>query len=102
MKRRIYSLIIVIGVFTFTACEDFLVRAPLDTPSLETFWESTEQAEMWVNNLYNTLNGADDAVFEGYSDNAFGRSRGDGIANGSFQPNNSAISDQWDYRSIRL
>jgi len=98
-------LIIILGIGVFISCDDdFLVRAPLDAVSLETFWETEEQAEMWINNLYNGLGGMEDSVFEAFSDNAFGRagSGANNIANGTFLPNESHVNSAWNYRYIRL
>ncbi len=87
------------------ACDDeFLSRSPLDTPSLETFWETPEHATMWVNNLYLGLRGVQDAYFEGFSDNAYGRAGAgaNNIATGLFDTNDPTVSSNWDYQYIRL
>lgn len=100
-----YWIFIFVASLTFISCEDdFLVRAPLDSPSLETFWETEEQAEMWVNNLYNGLGGMEDSKFEAFSDNAYGRagSGATNIANGSYEPNDGDVNSAWNYRYIRL
>lgn len=105
-------IIIVIFIFTIFSCtDDFLERVPLDKPSMETFWSSPEQAEMWVNNLYKIagnsptgLMGVDITTQEAYSDNAYGRTNraGNNIANGTFDSNDGHISGYWNYRNIRL
>ncbi len=85
------------------SCDDFLSRVPLDSPSTETFWQTAEQAELWVNNLYNGLGNVDDCRFEAFSDDAFGRaSTGlNNIALGIFESNDPDVQTQWDYRKIR-
>lgn len=91
--------------FFFAACDDdFLERTPLDTPSLETFWETPDHAKMWVNNLYIGLRGSEDAYMEGYSDNAFGRAGAgaNNIASGLFDTNDPVVNGHWDYQYIRL
>lgn len=103
MKNSIkIFLALLIGV-GMTSCEDFLSRMPLDNPSTETFWQSAEQAELWVNNLYNGLGNIDDARFEAFSDDAFGRaSTGlNNIALGIFESNDPDVQTQWNYRKIR-
>jgi starch-binding outer membrane protein, SusD/RagB family len=106
MKNNIIKSIAYLLPFLFlVACEDdFLERSPLDTPSLETFWETPAHAEMWVNNLYTGLPTVDDTFFEGYSDNAYGRAGGgaNSIANGLFDTNDPKVRGIWNYRTIRL
>src|SRR5690554_4155193 len=95
----------IISTFFVVACEDgFLDRTPLDTPSLETFWETPEQAEMWVNNLYIGLRGVQDAYFEGFSDNGFGRAGAgaNNIATGLYDTSDPTVNSNWDYQYIRL
>lgn len=98
-------LTVFILTLLFVACDDdFLVKAPLDTPSLETFWEKEEDAEMWVNNLYNGLGGMEDSIFEAFSDNAYGRagSGSNQIAQGAFTTSDGHVNQLWNYRFIRL
>lgn len=104
-------LFILVFVMPLLSCEDFLVKAPLDQPSVETFWETPEQAEMWVNNLYrvnlnsNTgLQGVSVTTAEAYSDNAWGRATiaANNIANGRFETNDSHVNSMWSYTNIRL
>lgn len=106
MRTIATIFITVIGwLLLFASCDDdFLVRAPLDTPSLSTFWETAEQAEMWVNNLYNGLEGADNSIFEAFSDNGYGRagSGANQIAQGSFTTDDKHVDQFWNYRYIRL
>lgn len=94
-----------------TSCNDFLEKAPLSQVSMETFWTSEEQAEMWVNNLYsfggasmNGLGGVHVTTQEAYSDNAYGRATDalNNIANGTFQPNDARVENAWNYTNIRL
>lgn len=86
------------------SCKKFLDKAPLDTPSLQKYWTTPEQAKLWVNNLYNALGGVEESIYEAYSDNAFGRA-GNGannIANGAYETIDSRVAAEWDYRYIRL
>lgn len=94
------GLIIVLCI----SCDDFLTKTPLETPSTETFWQTPDQAELWVNNLYNGLGGVEESIYEAYSDNAYGRA-GNGannIASGSYEPNDTRVDSEWNYRYIRL
>lgn len=104
-KQYIYFKLLLMFVASFvTSCSDFLDRFPLDAPSMETFWVTPDQAEMWVNNLYTGLDGMEEAKYEPFSDNAFGRdSHGaNNIAKGTFETNDLRVSEQWNYRYIRL
>ncbi len=107
--RNIASVFV---VATMLSCsEEFLDRVPLDKPSMDTFWSSPEQAEMWVNHLYAVtsnsavgLMGVDITTQEAYSDNAYGRTNRarNTIATGTFEPNDAHVSNVWNYRNIRL
>lgn len=101
LKIIVASLFVILIV---SCDDDFLVRSPLDTPSLDTFWETEAHAEMWVNNLYNGLGGMENSIFEAFSDNAYGRagSGANQIAQGSFTTNDSHVNQYWNYRYIRL
>ncbi len=86
------------------SCKKFLDKAPLDTPSLEKYWSSPEQAKLWVNNLYLSLGGVEETIYEAYSDNAFGRA-GNGsnnIANGAYETIDTRVAAEWDFKYIRL
>ena len=97
------KLLLYFALLTIISCKkDFLERYPLASPSSETFWTSAENAKMWVNNLYRSLPGIEDAYMEGYSDNAFNRLEASRvIANGTFQTNASIVEGRWDYSYIR-
>jgi hypothetical protein len=112
--RRIntnHLAIIFVLATTLSCSDDFLERAPLDKPSMDTFWSSPEQAEMWVNYLYQVtpnsatgLMGVDVTTQEAYSDNAYGRTNRarNSIATGTFEPNDAHVANVWNYRNIRL
>lgn len=91
-------------IMALTSCKKFLDKAPLDKPSMETFWSNYDEAEMWVNNLYNALGGVEETVYEAFSDNAYGRAGlgANNIANGLFETIDARVLDEWNYRYIRL
>lgn len=103
MNRFIKTIFLVPLSALLCCCTDFLDRVPLDSPSMGTFWQNAEQAELWVNNLYNGLGDINDAKFEAFSDNAFGRAAfgANNIATGIFEPNDADVQNQWNYRKIR-
>ncbi|WP_375586280.1 RagB/SusD family nutrient uptake outer membrane protein [Cyclobacterium xiamenense] len=104
MKSNILKSSFIIIMLLAVSCEDdFLERQPLDSPSAETFWTSAVNAEFWVNNLYNGLATTDDAQFEAFSDNAFGRAAlgANRIANGTFEPIDPNVNRYWNFRKIR-
>lgn len=100
--KRIFLLTIILSCFS--CGEDFLEKAPLHAPSTETFWNSDDDAEMWVNNLYNGLPNANN-YYVNYSDNGHCRTKpttmGGVIANGTYQSNTPLVEDEWDYSTIR-
>lgn len=100
---KFYLTIIIVGLLAFVSCDDFITKSPLDVPSETIFWQSAEQAEMWVNDLYRGLdNHSHHAGYEAFSDNAWGRAAFTNIANGDFEPSSSIIENNWSYRIIRL
>lgn len=106
-KIDIQTLIIMSCTLVFFSCgEDFLERTPLDSVSSSTYWETEDQAEFWVNTLYNGMvyrQNRADAIFEAFSDNAYGRA-GEGatnIAKGTYEPNDAQVRGLWDYTYIR-
>lgn len=111
LKTKFVVTALIVVVTTISCSDDFLDRVPLDQPSMETFWSSPEQAEMWVNYLYRVasnstlgLMGVDITTQEAYSDNAYGRTNRarNTIATGTFDPTDSHIRGVWNYRNIRL
>lgn len=105
MKNIAIKWTAILSVLLLTAsCRKFLDKSPLDTPSMETFWKTTDQAKMWVNNLYNSLGGVEETLYEAFSDNAYGRA-GNGannIANGAYETIDSRVAGEWSYNYIRL
>lgn len=99
--------IIYILLFLLVSCqEDFLEKNPLDAPSSETFWTSADNAEMWVNTLYNSLpSGGQGIYWDNWSDDGHGRTKptehGGEIANGTFQTTSGIVANEWSYTTIR-
>lgn len=96
--------VVVIAASTLS-CKKFLDKTPLDTPTLETYWSTPDQAKLWVNNLYLALGAVEtESIYEAFSDNAYGRagSGANNIANGTFETIDSRVAAEWDYRYIRL
>lgn len=97
------KLYIYILLFTLVSCnKDFLDRFPLSQPSSETFWTSADNAELWVNYIYNGLPAAGSIIRETWSDNALFRPSPTGvIANGTLVSNSALVLAEWDYATIR-
>lgn len=72
----------------------------MDQPSSETFWNSAEDAEMWVNYLYNSLPDFESVLREDWSDNGFHQSISI-IAAGRHTPSTNYVEREWDYETIR-
>lgn len=103
ITRFIFAVSILLG----PSCDDdFLERAPLDAPSMETFWGTPQHARMWVNNLYLGLPGLGpgETLFEAYSDNGVARAGAGAnlISRGIHEPNDEDVRAEWDYTYIRL
>lgn len=100
--RKIFLFII--GLSFVSCLDSFLEKAPLDSPSSETFWTSADDAEMWVNHLYVRLPNADNYMAN-WSDNGHCRTKptqmGGVVANSTYQPNTQLIEAEWDYITIR-
>jgi hypothetical protein len=103
MNTRLFIYIILI--FSLVSCqEEFLNREPLSEPSTEGFWTSAENAEKWVNSAYNSL---PDGNFyrQNWSDDALDRTKpwsmGGDISDGTFDPANGNVANEWSYSTIR-
>lgn len=55
MKK--YIIQIIIGVFLFSGCKDFLVTVPSDQYTVENFWSSEEEAQAGLTGIYQVLRG---------------------------------------------
>lgn len=97
-------VLILVSIFLFSSCDDgFLDRSPLSEPSSESFWSSAENAELWINDLYNGLPLPSEAllgVTEGASDNAWARTNAQ-IGKGAHTPSSSEVRFFWNYEFIR-
>jgi len=95
----------IMTLIIFSSCDDFLNKYPLSEPTSETFWTSADNAELWVNNLYNALPNAESAYWDNWSDNAFCRTKpnemGGEIANGTYQTNSGIVFGKWNYSTVR-
>lgn len=55
MKNKIITLIIIVGLFQ--SCMDVLDKTPLDEITEKTYWTSTSDLELYLNNFYPELRG---------------------------------------------
>ncbi|MDR8393611.1 RagB/SusD family nutrient uptake outer membrane protein [Aliifodinibius sp. S!AR15-10] len=55
MKSVNRLLIAIVGIIIFSACQDFISKAPLEGPSAENFFSSEEELVMGVNAAYNYI-----------------------------------------------
>ena len=59
MKKILYILIILTGIFMYSCEKDFLDRTPLDQISDPDFWTSENDLELYINDFYDTFYGWD-------------------------------------------
>ena len=103
MKNSIVYLIA--AVILATSCSE-LDLAPQDASSELTYWQTDEDARVFLNAIYADLMNADTYLFLNVlSDDAYTKGREDfrNIANGNYDPSTGAIADQWRgrYEGIR-
>ena len=93
--RQLPFLLLLFAFTVMTGCAK-LDLAPRDRYSELTFWESSENVNSALNNIYNRMYFSG-LVFdaEAYSDNAYSRS--DAIATGNFTPAYGRFLGDWNY-----
>lgn len=104
-KNIVISACIVVLAATFTSCEDFLDKQPLDKVSSTTFWKTTKDADKALTAVYASFrNGTFSAVpaggpcteLECLSDNAITRSAHTAIQQGGINSSTGGIlNDMW-------
>lgn len=100
MKLIIKIVVIYLITISILSCnDDFLNTVPLAEISDATYWESEQNATMWINYAYRSLPGVNDYRFDSMSDDCVGS--GDLIAQGLQDPTSSLIRIKWDYETIR-
>lgn len=92
-------------MFSF-GCTSDLDLAPIDATSEATYWETEEDARIFLNSIYADLMGADFYLFlSTLSDDAYtkGREQYRNIASGSYGPSNGVVEGTWSsrYEGIR-
>jgi hypothetical protein len=101
------KLIILITVISVQfGCTSDLDLAPIDSQSELTYWETEEDARIFLNAMYADLMNADTYLFMNtLSDNAYTKGREDyrNIASGNYGPTNGVVSGFWSsrYEAIR-
>ena len=103
LKKEILFLIMAV---TLSSCDNFLEVTPTDQVSDQTLWQTTENADLFLNNVYGAIpapfNSSD--PWENFSDNSINgianRFSSATYANSGYTPSNGP--SQWDnYTSIR-
>ncbi len=57
MKKILYFILILFGIFIYSCGEDFLDRTPLDQISDPDYWKSETDLELYLNNFYDLFDG---------------------------------------------
>lgn len=102
--KKIIAIIMFFSVFT--GCTSDLDIAPIDSESELTYWETDEDARIFLNSMYADIMGADEYLFlNALSDDAYSKAREDyrNIASGNYGPTNGVVSGFWSsrYEAIR-
>ncbi|WP_339811412.1 RagB/SusD family nutrient uptake outer membrane protein [Zunongwangia profunda] len=102
MKR----IIILIAIAMQVSCSSDLDLTPYDSQSELTFWQTEEDANVYLNAIYADLMNADQYLFlNSLSDDAYtkGREEYRNIASGSYGPTNGVVTGVWSgrYEAIR-
>ena len=103
MKKAIIFIILITVSF---GCNKDLDIAPVDSTSELTFWETEEDARIFLNSMYADLMSADFYLFlNALSDDAYtkGREEYRNLANGNYGSSNATVSQAWSsrYEAIR-
>lgn len=104
MKNK-YLIVFVIAAGLFTSCDDaFLDRYPHDELSSNSFWKNAQDAEMFVNDLYNAFPAflIDDEIRSDNAVHGIKWAEGD-LAKGIYDPLDGTFSGKWseNYTTIR-
>ncbi len=102
MKR----IIVLIAIAIQLSCSSDLDLTPYDSQSELTFWETEEDARVFLNAIYADLMNADRYLFlNSLSDDAYSKGRGEyrDISSGSYGPTNAVVTGVWSgrYEAIR-
>lgn len=100
------KLIILLTLMSGFGCSTDLDLAPIDSTSEATFWETEEDARIFLNSIYADLWNADSYLFfSTLSDDAYtkGREEYRNIASGNYGPSNATVEGTWAsrYEGIR-
>jgi hypothetical protein len=107
IKTIVYSGIVALTVFGFTACErDLLETIPNDRLAVDLFWKTEADAKLAVNSLYTDLDSTNLMSWEGMTDIAHTNTNFNVeafIELGSYDATSSKIYGEWRraYRGIR-
>lgn len=95
------KLLIIITLIISFGCSSDLDLAPLDATSESTYWQSEEDARVFLNSMYADILDADTYLFlNALSDDAYTRGRENyrNIASGSYGPSNGVVEGIWENR----
>lgn len=104
MKKIINAFVLLLLVFTWAGCEDFLTRPPLDDMTDETFWTSEENVKAFAWKFYPHF-------FYGYGESfGFGKFFSGSALNDNFAPSSAPKFNQqvptsgggWSFSWVRI
>jgi starch-binding outer membrane protein, SusD/RagB family len=100
MKTIIRIVVILMTISVISCDDDFLDTAPLSAISDATYWESENNAIMWINYAYRSLPNHNNYLFDTFSDDATGNNAND-IQQGLHNPSTGTVGMKWGYQTIR-
>jgi hypothetical protein len=92
------KIIILLTVMFSFGCSSELDLAPIDSSSEATFWETKEDARIFLNSIYADLLSADSYLFfSALSDDAYTKGREDyrNLSSGNYGPSNAVVEGTW-------
>src|SRR5690606_29792629 len=96
---RNIAIMLLLIIAILSCKDDFLNTEPLSAISDATYWQSENNATMWINYAYRSLPNVNDYRFDSMSDDCVGA--GDLIAQGLQAPTDGLVNIKWGYNTIR-
>jgi hypothetical protein len=107
MMKNIFKLFILSAILSFTSCEDFLDRTPLDEVSEATFYSTSSDLEAAVSGFYNDLPGwaalsiGYNVLPDSYSDLGTALEPSNRLSGLSYDVPTSASASVWSWDEVR-
>ncbi len=105
MKRKLFSLIAISGLFLTACTKDFLDRSPEDSYSNSSLWTSAADAQAALSGCYRDWEDSYNVIYmDAITDNAYSRWVWEGymnIGNGSLTSSDNNVTNRWNFKVIQ-